>query len=164
MNQDLFSIGESNSFFPHWLPIVVIPVVPMSNLGQRWGLPAAGVAASEPKGKRKRGDSVSSIKPSKQRKKRRTGKATAVSVALAAPAAPAASAASGAACSASAAAGLATETAAQHLQRHCSKDAHLRCARCKWLGLVTVSCMLLGFLVLVQLFMKQHHNNNKQAQ
>ena len=76
--------------------------MPVSNLGKRWGLPVPGAAASKPKGKRKRGDSVSSIKPAKHRKQRRTGKGTAVS---AAPAAPAAVAASGAG-------GLASETEA----------------------------------------------------
>lgn len=106
--------------------------MPVSNLGKRWGLPVPGAAASKPKGKRKRGDSVSSIKPAKHRKQRRTGKGTAVSAARAAPAAPAAVAASGAA-------GLASETEAHNLQRHCSKDSHLRCARCKWLGRVAAS-------------------------
>ena len=109
--------------------------MPVSNLGKRWGLPVPGAAASKPKGKRKRGDSVSSIKPAKHRKQRRTGKGTAVS------AAPAAVAASGAA-------GLASETEAQHLQRHCSKDSHLRCARCKWLGRVAASRDLPWFSVL----------------
>ena len=94
--------------------------MPPSNLGQRWGLTAAGSAASKPKGKRKRGESVSAGQP-KQRKK---AKASLASAASAAPAS-----------AASYAAGLADETEAQHLKRHCAEDSHLRCARCKWLGI-----------------------------
>ena len=97
--------------------------MPPSNLGQRWGLTAAGSAASKPKGKRKRGESVSAGQP-KQRKKAKASLASAASAASAAPAS-----------AASYAAGLADETEAQHLKRHCAEDSHLRCARCKWLGI-----------------------------
>ena len=132
-NQALLFIRKTISKPALLLIIVTFLVMPISNLGKRWGLPVAGKAASEPKGKRKHGGNVSSIKPSKQRKKRRTGNAGDVSAAAAA---PVASAASGAHSSASASVGLAAETTAQHLQRHCRKDCHLRCARCKWLGSV----------------------------
>jgi len=108
--------------------------MPPPNLGKRWGFTVASSAASKPKGKRKRGDSVSipsrSSKPScqpKQRKKARGSQASAASAA-AATAAPAASCA----------AGLAAETEAQHLKRHCAHDSHMRCPRCKWLGMAKV--------------------------
>ena len=108
--------------------------MPPPNLGKRWGFTVASSAASKPKGKGKRGDSVSipsrSSKPScqpKQRKKARGSQASAASAA-AATAAPAASCA----------AGLAAETEAQHLKRHCAHDSHMRCPRCKWLGMAKV--------------------------
>ena len=103
-----------------------------SNLGLRWGLTATGSAASKSQGKRKRGGSVSagssSTKSACQPKQRKKAKLSVAS---------AASAASGAAASAAAscAAGLADETEPQHLKRHCAHDSHLRCARCKWLGM-----------------------------
>ena len=114
--------------------------MPPSNLGLRWGLTAAGSAASKPKGKRKRGGSVSarssSTKPSCKPKQRKAAKLSAASAASTASAATASAAAS-------CAAGLADETEAQHLKRHCAHDSHLRCARCKWLGIGIFYCFLI---------------------